>query len=77
MQYKLLEKYLAHKAEVRLTFLEIENILGFKLPASAYKHRSWWGNHESSTQALAWLNAGWEVAKVELGKSVTFVRSGE
>jgi hypothetical protein len=46
---------------VRLTFPEIEALLGRQLPASAYKFSAWWGNESSRkaghTQAIAWLNA--------------------
>lgn len=71
-----LEKYLKHKATITLTYAEIESILGFELPEAAYKHRSWWGNDPSATQSHAWLNAGWQVDRIELGSSVTFIRSG-
>ena len=46
----------------RLTFAEIEQTLGRKLPASAHKFSAWWGNEASMkvghTQAKAWMNAG-------------------
>lgn len=54
---------------VRLTFSEIEDILGRPLPASAYKFSAWWGNERSRkaghTQAMAWLHAGF-AARVSL-----------
>ena len=59
---------------VRLSFAELENILGFNLPASASKHRAWWGNG-GHTQADSWLKAGWRVHSVELGHSVEFIRA--
>ncbi|RKN74173.1 DUF7662 domain-containing protein [Paenibacillus ginsengarvi] len=77
MKYTLLEKFLKQKATITLTYSEIEHILGIPLPQLAYKHRSWWGNQPEATQALAWLRSGWLVDSVELGASVTFVRSGE
>ncbi|QHP74243.1 hypothetical protein EI171_21020 [Bradyrhizobium sp. LCT2] len=47
---------------VRLTFVEIEQTLGRKLPASAHKFTAWWGNEVSMKfghpQAKAWMNAG-------------------
>jgi len=47
---------------VRLTFVEIEVVLGRKLPASAHKFSAWWSNESSlkagHTQARAWMNAG-------------------
>lgn len=47
---------------IRLTFSEIEAILGRPLPPSAYKFSAWWGNESSRkaghTRAMAWLQAG-------------------
>lgn len=43
-----------------LSFEEIEDVLGFSLPASASKHSAWWANG-GHTQASAWLDAGWLV----------------
>lgn len=60
--------------KVTLGFTVIEKLLGFSLPASARKHRAWWGNHENGhTQARGWLQAGWTVEKVDLaGEEITF-----
>jgi hypothetical protein len=72
-KYYKLEEYLRNtqKQVETLSYDEIERILGFRLPSSAYNHRPWWANGGHS-QANSWLNAGWEVSSVELGKSVTF-----
>ncbi len=57
---------------------EIEEILGFKLPASARKHRAWWsnsykGNH---SQAEGWIGAGWETRDIDVKRErVRFVRT--
>lgn len=62
---------------VHLTFAELEQLLGRSLPASARRHRPWWGNHEGSPQARTWLGAGWRVSAVDLaGEQVTFDRTG-
>jgi hypothetical protein len=57
------------KRTVRLSFSEIEALLGRPLPASAYKFSAWWGNESSRraghTQAMSWLDAGFK-AKVSL-----------
>ena len=63
---------------VRLTFSEIEDLLGRPLPASAYKFSAWWGNESSRktghTQSTAWLLAGFE-ARVSLKhRAVEFKR---
>jgi hypothetical protein len=74
-KYKPLEEYLS-KVTVTLTYSEIEEILGFKLPETAYNLDQWWENNTSQhTQANAWLNAGWKKESVNLGKDVTFIRS--
>ena len=41
-----------------MSFSEIEDILDFKLPDSAYKHRAWWANTISHPQGIAWMEAG-------------------
>jgi hypothetical protein len=45
-KYRPLGDYLVKQNEVSvsLTFQEIEQILGFTLPLSAYNHRAWWAN---------------------------------
>ncbi len=63
---------------VVLTFDEIEKIIEDKLPDAALKYRPWWGNEKGaeSRQCRAWLDAGWEVGKVDLkGKLVLFRRA--
>jgi len=69
-----LEKYLKNcqKQVETLSYDKIEEILGSKLPQSAYKYRAWWDNGRSHSQSNAWLNAGWKVSSVVLGKSITF-----
>lgn len=59
-KYEPLHEYLRRSGQssVRLTFAEIEKVLGDKLPASAYKYSAWWANG-SHVQANAWLDAGY------------------
>ena len=58
----------------RMSFAEIERILGFKLPTSAYKHEAWWSNNATGhSHAHAWLSAGWRTQEVDIGgRKVTF-----
>lgn len=71
-KYFPLEHYL-NQTTITLTYADIEEILGFALPPTAYKREQWWENNTANhPQAKSWLNAGWKVARVELGKSVTF-----
>lgn len=64
------------KASLRLKFREIEDILGFKLPDSAYAHEAWWSNNASGhSHARTWINAGWRTSAVDLkARKVTFER---
>lgn len=70
--YKPLEDFLKSEVTVTLSYTEIETILGFELPPSAYKHSAWWDNNtHNHYQMWSWANAGWAVVKVDLGKQVT------
>lgn len=63
--------------ELSMTFSELERILGFTLPDSAYLYRPWWANQASSghSQAMAWGVAGWKTANVDLeNENLKFVR---
>ncbi|ADI27381.1 hypothetical protein [Geobacillus sp. C56-T3] len=72
--YQPLGAYLEKQgvSALTLTIDEMESILGFKLPPSARKYREWWANHYGNSQAKGWMDYGWQVSKVELGKKVTF-----
>lgn len=62
-------------AEVTLSFAHVETILARPLPTSARKHRAWWANSATHSQAVVWLAAGWRVGTVDLaGGAVSFVR---
>lgn len=62
------------ESEIRLSMMEVESILKFSLPASAYKHNAWWANDLTHSQAKAWLYAGREAKSVVIGNEVTFSR---
>jgi hypothetical protein len=78
-KYEPLPQFLTSRAGSiqRLAFGEIERILGFKLPKSAYEHEAWWSNNATGhSHARAWLNAGWRTQDVDLdGRKVTFLRA--
>lgn len=58
-----------------LTFQEVAAIVGRALPPSAHKHRAWWANDPSHSQARGWLTAGWRVASIDQNcGTVTFER---
>ena len=62
---------------IRLSFGEIESILGFSLPASKH-HRAWWSNSATNnTMTKAWLSAGYKTEQVDVeGEKVTFQSEG-
>ncbi len=77
--YLPLRSYLENlsEQEITLTFTEIELILGFDLPRSAYTYSAWWANDRTHNQAImSWLAAGWETSKVLLNNRVTFIKAG-
>jgi hypothetical protein len=76
-KYDGLGAFLGKKSgsRVTLSFAEVEKILGFSLPDSAYHHRPWWANGGHS-QCEAWMRVGWQVDKVQMGQSVSFVKAG-
>ena len=76
--YASLNKYLLEcgKGRVIMTFLELEQVLGFNLPKSAYTYNAWWANGGHS-QAYAWLDAGYKVERIDIfTTTVTFCKSG-
>ena len=61
--------------EVTLSFDQIADRLG-GLPKSAYEYAAWWSNNPTGhVHAQAWLQAGYDVAHVNVrGRQVTFRR---
>jgi hypothetical protein len=61
-------------------FDEVESILGFRLPPSAYRYSAWWANQRGPghSQTNGWCAVGWRTSKVDLAKKqVTFERGLE
>ena len=59
-------------------FNELEEVLGFPLPQSAYRHRAWWANQNGSnhSQTEGWRSAGWETRDVDFNhRTVRFERT--
>jgi hypothetical protein len=63
--------------EVRMTFEQIERVIGGKLPASAKNHRAWWSNNpNNSVMTKAWLDAGFRSEQVDMkGRKLVFRRA--
>lgn len=80
-KYEPLAQYLNHlddeSWEARLE--DIERVLGFKLPDSAYTYPAWWANqHGHHSQTKGWRDVGWETRDVDLrSRRVRFVRSNK
>jgi hypothetical protein len=78
-KYQALSDYLARQdaAEIPMTFGEIEDMLGFTLPASARQFPAWWANQAGGghSQCQAWLAKGWRTRGVDLaGERLIFAR---
>ncbi len=55
----------------RLTFGQVEKIIGRPLPKSAYRYREWWSNNPTGhSHARSWTSAGWRTEKVDLEKHI-------
>ena len=63
--------------EVRMTFSEIERVIGGPLPASK-QYAAWWSNNPSNNvMTRAWLKAGFRTERVEPAAGrLVFRRSG-
>jgi len=76
--YAPLERFLAEQtdARIRLSFREVEQVLGAPLPPSARRHQPWWANTDTHSQARAWMRRGWRTEAVDVpGEKLTFVRA--
>jgi len=62
----------------KVGFSELERLIGWKLPASAWKYPAWWSNNPSNnSMTKVWLKAGWRTGEVDVpGETVVFRRQG-
>jgi len=71
-KYEALTSYLkfrrAFTDSVKLSFAQIDGIIGDNLPMSAYRSESWWENSLEKEHAKAWLEAGWKIGEVNLNE---------
>ncbi len=52
---------------IKMSFAEIEKLIGTKLPKSSKSHRAWWSNNPTNNvMTKEWLEAGFETVDVEL-----------
>ena len=74
-KYKPLEEYLSRLQEhsIKLTFKQVEEIIGTPLPPSATHYRGWWSNNpHNGVIAYSWLNAGYKSAQVDMKSQTLF-----
>ncbi len=76
-KYEPLGDYLRKQrvARVRMTFAEIERIVGTKLPKSQ-RYPAWWSNNTfNNVMTQVWLDAGFESEQVDVvGRKLVFRR---
>lgn len=80
-EYRLLYHYLRDRyaSRVVLTFAEIEDLLGFPLPAPARLQREWWSDADPSARrpmpSDSWISASRTAVVNLLSQSVVFDRT--
>lgn len=63
------------KDEIKMSFSDIEKILGLRLSKSAYLYPEYWCNTKSHSIAYGWLNAGYRSQNVDMAEqTVEFVK---
>ena len=66
------------KTIIKLSFEEVESIIHDRLPPSATKYSEpWWSNNKDHSQAISWLDAGYEtdyVTDTYKEKYIVFVK---
>jgi hypothetical protein len=77
-KYDALGGFLASRdtSEVPLSFSDIEEIIGGRLPEKAVNIRAWWSNNPSNnTMTKVWLEAGFRTERVDIpGRRLVFRR---
>ncbi|WP_319370040.1 GIY-YIG nuclease family protein [uncultured Ilyobacter sp.] len=74
-KYKKIFRHLKNmKAEsIEMSLIELEKILGFKLPKSALSYTAWWSNG-GHPHSKTWMDAGYKVKIVTLGEKICFYK---
>jgi hypothetical protein len=64
------------KSPVEMSFRDLEKVLGFKLPSSAYRQRAWWSNNvHNNVMTRVWRNAGFVTENVDMAKEKVVFRN--
>ena len=78
IKYRSLAEYLLASGENRviLSYSQIEEILGFRLPDTAHKYKqSYWANTETHSYAMSWLAVGYKARVDTENDVVTFIKN--
>ena len=64
------------RGEIKLSFRQVEEIINYPLPPSAYRMKGWWTNTKYNAQAkYGWLLAGYRTTSIDIeNQMVTFKR---
>ncbi len=63
------------KDQLTMSFSDVEKVLGFPLPKSARKFRTWWANDSTHSHAVnGWLKYGWQVNEINLKEGYVLFR---
>ena len=77
-KYEALRTFLSERGRefIPMTFGEIENVVGFKLPESQ-KYPAWWSNNPTNNvMTNEWLAAGYKTEQVDIeGRKLVFRRT--
>lgn len=76
-KYIALTTYLKNSGKnvVKMSFKEIESVLGECLPECAYKYPALWANSESHSIAFGWIDAGYMSQNVSItNQTIEFVK---
>lgn len=76
-KFENLTKYLKDKNEdnIKLSFSDLEKIIGFPLPGSAYKHRAYFANVLNHSISKAWMEAGYRSTNINIyNKTIEFIK---
>ena|SRR5579863_5409895 len=79
-KYEPLTEFLRNQrsGEVRMTFEQIERVIGGKLPPVAQRHRAWWSNSPSNNvMTRAWIEAGFRSEQVDMSARKLVFRRGK
>ncbi len=67
-------------SSLKMTFAEIEMLIGRSLPKSAHEYDWWWANEDPGktkhTHSLAWTVPGYRAEPNRFQRTVTFRRTG-